>query len=226
MVLLHSTATGTLTRRSTEIIWDQFINGTIISDVTLVAIVTALDSGRARVTSATFSGSTVQNMELVTQTITPGGKGYPNTYMFALPDPVAPIDSVTGEVKVQFNELVNVMGGISGVFIGVDTTNPVLSGGVGRVFHTQPPDFEISDVFTTTVTGAMVIDVCFSESSSHNDHDPGEEQVVFGDISFPGPHMTTSYRSAPTATGIVMSRKEVGGPHAGAALTIMALRGT
>jgi len=228
MIQLHSVATGTLTRRTTEISWDHLINGTIISDVALVVVVAALDSGRARVTSATYSGIplTPLDMAQVAETVTPGGKGYPNTFVFALADPVAPVDFVVGEVKVQFSEIVNVMGGISSVWTGVDTANPVFSGGLGRAFHTEPPDFEISELFTTTVTGVMVIDACFSESSVHNDHIPGDDQTLFGDIPFPGPHLTTTYLSAPTASGVVMTRSDVGGPHAGATLTVMGLRST
>lgn len=224
MVTLHTTTTGTIIRKANEITWSHFINGTIINDVALVVIVSALDSGRARVQSATFSGSTIKNMDLISQAVTAGGKGFPNVFMFALADPVESVDVLTGTVKVTFNESINLMSGISTVFIGVDTVNPVMSDKGSNVLNTLHPDFEISQQFTSTASG-IVIDACFSESSLHTGHFPGTEQVLFGDILFSGPKLTTSYRILSAISGITMSRKDAGGPHAGTTFAVIGLRG-
>jgi len=226
MIQLFTTVTGSKVRRDFEISWDHTINGTIISDPVLVTVVAVLDSGLPRVASATFSGSTVKDMELVGQVATPGGKAYPNGFIFALASPVSPAENLTGEVKIQFDEVVNLVNGVSAVFTGVDTSNPTVSGGLGRAINTQLPDFAITELFTTTVTGAMVIDLCFSESSNHIDHIPGPEQVKFAEFNFSGPKFSATYRSVPTATGVIMSRSDAGGPHAGTTLTLMALRST
>ncbi len=96
-------------------------------DTALVAVVAALDSENPRVTSATFSGTTLQNMDLVATTVGVGGQSFPNAYMFVLGDPL-PSGTISGIITVQFDEIVSLMNGVSAVFGGVDAGNPTVGG--------------------------------------------------------------------------------------------------
>lgn len=221
MVFLNTTATGVQVRRETELRWIHFMEGT--NDTALVAVVAALDSETPRVTSATFSGATIQNLDLVATSVGVGGDSYPNAYVFVLGDPLTS-GTVSGTITVQFDEIVSLMNGISAVFGGVDAGNPTVGGSQSIVLNTEPPAFDISQEFTTLTTGSIVVDVCFAESSNHNVHSAGPDQITFGDYQFNGPRFTATYRSVPTITGITMTRSGVGGPYAAVSHTLMALR--
>jgi len=221
MGFLITTATGVQVRRETELRWIHFMEGT--NDAALVAVVAGLDSESPRVTSATFSGATLQNMDLVATTVGVGGQSFPNAYVFVLGDPL-PSGTVSGIVTIQFDEVVSLMNGVSALFGGVDDGNPTVGGSQSKVINTEPPGFDIDQLFTTITTGSVVLDVCFAESSNHNIHAAGPDQTKFADVQFNGPRFTATYQSVPTMTGIVMTRSGVGGPYAAVSYTLMALR--
>lgn len=221
MVFLTTTATGVQVRRETELRWIHFMEGT--NNTVLIAVVAALDSENPQVTSATFSGAAVQNLDLVATSVGAGGDSYPNTYVFVLGNPLTS-GTVSGIINVQFDEVVSLMNGISAIFGGVDAGNPTVGGSQSIVLNTDPPDFDVSQNFTTLTTGSVVLDVCFAESSNHNIHSAGPDQITFGDYQFNGPRFTATYRLVPTITGITMTRSGVGGPYAGVSHALLALR--
>jgi hypothetical protein len=89
--------------------------------------------------------------------------------------------------------------------------------------HTQTPGFDITNTHLTSTAGALLVDMCVSESSNHNVHVVGAGQERFGIVPFSGPMFSTSFRQAGPAGAHDMARSGTGGPFAGATLVVLAL---
>ncbi len=223
---LITTATGIQEVTSSRISWEQEFEGPVQTGNTLIAFVGGVDTGKPEPISATMSGAAVSPLAEVPLTTAivatgAGGSSFPSAWIFTLDSPMPLAGTVTGTLTVEFDEPVGRMNAMSAVISG---TSGTFDGSPGCIFqHTQHPDFSISGTYTTTGTNTILVDMCMSESSNHQDHDVGEDQFPFGSVFFTGPKYTTSFKDVPVPGDISMVRFDVGGPFAGVSLITLAL---
>jgi len=116
------------------------------------------------------------------------------------------------------------IGRFQGMSAIVSGTNGLLDSASTITQHTQPPGFDLTNTHLTTTTGVVLVDMCISESSNHNDHIVGAGQERFGIVPFSGPMFSTSARPAGQDQGsFELVRSGAGGPFAGATLVVLAL---
>lgn len=226
-IQLITTATGLQAATENSISWEHPMFGPVSNGAMLLALIGGVDSEVPNPVSATFSGTALtplpaQAMTTVASVNGIGGQSFPCGFIFALTDPVSVTGTVTGTITVAFDQDVGTMQGMSVVFSGGDGTFD--NGLVHQTINTLVPDFDITNPFTTTATGSMVIDMCIAESSNHNNHEVPSAQVKFADLSFSGPRMTATYSGVADISTIDMSRLEAGGPFAGVTLITFALK--
>jgi len=221
-----TTATGIQEVTSSRISWEMEFPGPVLDGNTLIAFVGGVDTTKPEPTSATLSGAAVSPLASVPLTTAivhtgPGGSSFPCAWLFTLDEPMPLAGTVTGTLTVEFDEPVGRMNAMSAVVSG---TSGTFDGPPSCIVqHTQLPDFAISGTYTTTGTNTILIDMCMSEGSNHQDHDVGEDQFPFGSVFFSGPKYTTSFKDVPLPGDIGMVRTNVGGPFAGVSLVTIAL---
>ncbi len=223
---LITTATGIQQTNSTTISWEQEFEGPVQAGNTLIAFVGGVDDERPQPVNATLSGTAVSPLAAVPLTtaiivVGAGGASFPCAWVFTLDSPMPSIGTVTGTIDIEFNSHVGRMNAMSAVISGTSGTFDGSPSCIAQ--HTQLPDFAISGTYTTTGTNTIVVDMCMSESSNHQDHVVGQNQNQFGSVFFAGPKYSTSFKDVPLPGSIGMVRTEVGGPFAGVALITIAL---
>jgi len=227
---LFTTATGLGVTTENEISWEQSVNTPLGSGMTLFAFVGGVDSQSPSITSAILSASEksptlpTQVFSTAVEVTGPGGSSFPSGWITYLHDPFVSITTtgtVTGTITEGFDEDVGRMQGMSAIISGasgsLDGATPYVSQ------NTQWPGFAISNTHLTAISGSLLLDMCISESSNHNDHVVGTNQNKFGDILFGGPKISTSFRQTTAPGSYELSRSGCGGPFAGVTLISLAL---
>lgn len=223
---LITAATGIQQVSGKTLSWEMITTGPQQAGHTLLVFVGGLDSQKSIPVLATISGSAKSPFAAVPLTTAvnftgPGGHSFPCAWVFKRGSPIPIAGVVTGTINIEFNEVVTRMQGMSAIISG---TNGTFDGPPRAIAqHTDLPDFEISNTYTTTGTNSILVDICMSEASNHQDHTVGAGQTTFGSVFFTGPKYTTTYRDAPTSGTRTMRRLGVGGPFAGVSLTILGL---
>jgi uncharacterized membrane protein YgdD (TMEM256/DUF423 family) len=223
---LVTTATGLQASTESSLSWEISAVGPVNNNDTLLVFVGAVDSQKPSIGSAVFSGSALtpiaaQAMTTVAEVTGPGGISFPCGFVFMLVDPITTAGTVTGTIVVNFNEDIGIMQGMAAIFSG---TNSLDVNATSITIPTQLPNFEVSKTQSTTASGSMLMDMCVSESSNHNDHDLGSGLNLFGNLFFSGPRMTTTYSGLESPATGTMSRLQAGGPFAGATLISFSLK--
>jgi hypothetical protein len=183
-----------------------------------------VDAERPNFHSAKFTVTSAfsQPMELVAQTIGPGGSPFPAGFIVALKNPVA----TSGTLRVEFDETVAVMNGIGLVYSGLNTASDIIPH-TGPRTNPQPPDFTISGTMTVP-SGSLVIDMCMTESSNHTTHvvtrpwtNPTYSGIAATAVSM---HKFSLANQIASIDGpVFLTREDVGGPFAGATITAVAI---
>jgi len=227
-ISIVTTATG-VQDLSTEnqISWEHVVDAPIGDGTILLAFVGGVDSERPSITSATLSGSAKSPLPEVPLTtaievVGAGGSSFPSAWISYLGSPFASVTgTVTGTITMAFDEDIGRFQGMSAIVSG---TNGQLDSVSSITQHTQPPGFDITNTHLTTTTGVVLVDMCISESSNHNDHIVGAGQERFGIVPFSGPMFSTSARpSGQTGGAFELVGSGSGGPFAGATLVVLAL---
>jgi len=218
-ISIVTTATG-VQDLSTEnqISWEQVVDAPVGSGTMLLAFVGGVDSQRPSITSATLSGSAKSPLPEVPLTtaievVGAGGSSFPSAWISYLGSPFASVTgTVTGTITMTFDDEIGRFQGMSAIVSG---TNGQLDSASSITQHTQPPGFDITNTHLTTTTGVVLVDMCISESSNHNDHIVGTGQERFGLVVFSGPMFSTSARPAGQDEGAFeLVRSGSGGPFA------------
>jgi hypothetical protein len=220
-----TTATGLAYANTSSIVWQHEMEGPIGPGHALVAFVGGVDSQKPDPISATLSGTGVSPIseQALSTAVTVNGTGhghFPCGWIFTLGAPVIPSGVVTGTITIEFDERVGRIAGMSAIISGTNGTIDNYPQSISQ--HTQHPEFVISGTYTTTGTNTVLVDMCMSESSNHQNH-VVSGQTLFGDVFFSGPKYTLTYLDAPAPGTFVLSREEVGGPFAGVSLIIIGL---
>jgi len=227
--LLLATASGTTSvTTENQISWEQEMEVPLGSGTIILAFVGGIDSQTPVLLSTTISASekspSLPTVPLTTAVAVtgPGGSSFPSAWISYLYEPYPSITgTVTGTITAVFDEDIGRMQAVSAIISG---TNGNLDGNPSFITqHTQLPEFTISGSHTTTTSGALLVDVCVSESSNHNRHIPGPGQVIFGDVLFNGPKISTSLKHAAGSGDYEILRSDCGGPFAGVTLAIISL---
>ena len=227
---LLTIATGVGLTSENEISWNHAAETPVGSGTTLLVFVGGIDSQKPSVVSATLSGSEksptlpTQTLSTVIEATGAGGSSFPNGWITYVNNPFNTVTAtgiVTGTVTVGFDETVGRMQGLSAIISG---TSGAFDGvPVFTAQNTQWPGFAISHTHSTTAAGTLLVDLCISESSTHNDHIVGAGQTKFGDVLFGGPKISTSLEVTTTTGSYELSRSGCGGPFAGVSLISVAL---
>lgn len=227
--LVITTATGTTgVTTENQISWEQVVEAPLTSGTMLLAFVGGIDSQKPGLVSIVLSASekspSLPTVPLTTaiEVTGAGGSSFPSAWISYLNAPFElATGTVTGTITATFDEDVSRMQGMSAIVSG---TNGLFDGSPMSITqHTQLPDFTISGSYTTSTPGSLLVDMCLSESSNHNGHDPGPDQNKFGDVFFSGPKFSTSYKQAAGAGDYTVLRSDCGGPFAGVTLVTLAL---
>ncbi len=227
-IKLETTATGIPVFTESSLSWEHFLEGPLGDGRELMVFIGAIDSQSPSIISATLSGTALtpaasQDFTEIASAVGPGGQAFPTAYILGLADPVVATGTITGTITVEFDETVSNMNGISAYFINVDTADPFTSTVEGVTTNPIHPNFDIAVDFTSTVSGHVVIDLCVAQSSNHNDHTPGIDQIKFADFNMNGPRFTAT-RKTITASGTTeITRSGVGGEFAGVSLIAVEL---
>lgn len=201
--------TGTISLKTKSLSWTHLAPEDEDIDC-LIAGIGFVDAQRPDVLSVTYSGTP---MTLLASTAGPGGSPFPHGYIFYLASPT----HVSGTIDVTFDEYVTTCNGFSVGLAGVSGT--VFAGYGGLASHTQYPDFDISLGITSPASG-ILLDLCLSQSSNHNEHVVGSGQSQIAEVFFNGPKISASWRIVSAGNDYTMSRLQAGGPHAGVSLTV------
>ncbi len=226
-IKLITTATGLQLATESTISWEHPMVGPVNGGAVLLALIGAVDSEVPNPVLAVFSGTALTPLDAVPMATVAningiGGQSFPCGFIFAAVNPVSVTGTVTGTITIAFDQEVGTMQGMSVVFSGGDGTFD--NGLVHQTINTDLPDFDITNPFTTTATGSLVVDMCISESSNHNNHKVPSAQMKFADLSFSGPRVTATYSGIADISTIEMGRLEAGGPFAGVTLITFALK--
>lgn len=226
-----TTATGTPQTNTNELSWEHAVDTPLGSGMTLYALVGGVDSQRPKFVSTTLSASTkspalpTQVLSTATEVVGEGGSSHPCGWIAYLHDPfesVTSTGSVTGTVTVTFDDRVGRMQGMSVIISG--TAETFDSDPSYTAQNTQYPGFAIANTHLTSTPGAMLLDLCVSESSTFNDHTAGASQTKLSEFEFGGPKVSTSYVIAGTNGNYDVIRSGAGGPFAGAALITLPIK--
>lgn len=189
----------------------------------LFGFIGMVDAERPNFHSARFTinSSLSQPVELVAQTVGPGGSPFPAGFIVALKNPIA----TSGTLRVEFDETVAVMNGIGLVYSGLNTSSD-FTPHTGPVINPQTPDYNITSSGSYVVpSGHLVLDMCMSESSNHIVHEVPDwspaTRVAATAVSM---HKFSLASQITTSGGpVTLEREDVGGPFAGASLTAVAI---
>lgn len=204
--------TGTVSLKTKSLSWMHRAPETGEMDC-LIAGIGFVDAQRPDILSVTYSGTP---MSMLASTVGPGGSSFPYGYIFYLASPA----HVSGTIDVTFDEYVTTTNGFSVGLAGVSGT--VFTGYGGLASHTQYPDFDISLGISSPASG-ILLDLCMSQSSNHNEHVVGSGQSPIAEVFFNGPKISASWRVVSSGVEYTMSRLQAGGPHAGVSLTAVFL---
>lgn len=183
----------------------------------LLVFVAAVDDDRPNISGGDYAG---QALQLISQTVGPGGDSFPYGFIFGLYEPVAP----SGIITVNFDAPVGTANGYS---VGLQGVTGTLNQGIGGLAINPQlnDDFLISQPFTVTHSGVL-FDLCVTQSSNHTRHLPGTFQTKIADVPLLGSKFSVSYRPVNSGTEVVtMRRTDCGGPFAAASLTLAQIEG-
>jgi hypothetical protein len=180
-----------------------------------------VDAERPNFHSAKFTVNAgfSQPVELVAQTVGPGGSPFPAGFIVALKNPVA----TSGTLRIEFDEPVAAMRGVGLVFTGLNTTSDFIPH-TGPATNPQPQDFLISGSMPVP-SGYLVVDLCMAESSNHTTHGvPSSSLSEFIISAAVSMHKFSIAGQVSSSVGNVsLVREDVGGPFAGTTLTAVAI---
>lgn len=177
MATVHSHAVAPFDFTETSFQWPH-IDGASGTTTTLLVYVAAVDSENIQALTATFSGAEVQAMTLAHQVTAPG-TAYPSHHIFSLDDPTFSGTLTSGTVEVTFDQTATVMGGVSVVVTGVDTSQGI--NGVGEFVSTEDHVLTSAgqvNVPISTISGNLIIDCVVANAGLPDDHTPGAGQTL------------------------------------------------
>lgn len=207
-VEIITVTTGTVSLKTKSLSWMHLPPASGLVDF-IIACVGFIDAQQPEIVSATYADAP---MSRIASTAGPGGDPFPHAQIFYLDDPLVQ----SGTISIVFDEYVTTTNGVSLGLAGVSGT--VFAGYGGLAHHTQYPDFDISLTVTSPASG-ILLDMCLSQSSNHNEHVLGSGQQAAAEVFFNGPKLSTSWRIVSSGIEYTMSRLQAGGPYAAVSLT-------
>lgn len=188
----------------------------------LFGFVGMVDAERPNFHSAklTVTSNFSQDVDLVAESVGPGGSPFPAGFIVALKNPAA----TSGTLRIEFDEPVAVMNGVGLVYSGLNTSSDFIPH-VGPAINTQLPYFRIEDNTLTVPSGNLVVDMCMSESSNHTSHvvpsGAVSEVIVSSEVSMH--KFSLAHQVSSSGGPVLLEREDVGGPFAGVTLTAVSI---